>query len=490
MAQKPPPPQPQYVTELNDNDVELGRGSGPNDRKGNIHFRALCKDRKIAYIEAKSRDEKGRIASDIVFAVKNMGGRFLKRLSAEQVKKVGQSGEKAVYEVADEPTILEKTKQTLRQNRADFVAKVEKEVGRAPVVGAYPIQRKGYDKQTKVDAKKTEITIADINFDPIPFRQHSRLDSSGGMSSSSNSALLFLAELLGSSDKQGLSQPPHYESGISALSIEDMSVLLYDALDKRSKGMADSDQLYQSILNECSADEYMAEQLVSTLLTDSKSEKSNLTLTDQQKAALLRYEQRHEHNRMIEQQLHQQQQQLAQQHHFGQEQLPEAAATLFSTGSVFSSLIRQYNDHNINEQNQFLQQPNFFTNENNPTVSRRLVRRATFDGGEQIEPANYLDEPMSISYQAAKELTRTLGGSSFSLSVNSKSSSHREFSGSSSRNRKRHGSLDSSLQSLMSMSISEITYPGPCKREGSRGTLHEVKIKEEESDVARSIFPF
>eukprot|EP00984_Skeletonema_dohrnii_P014201 scaffold5944_cov67-Skeletonema_dohrnii-CCMP3373.AAC.1 len=128
-------PEFQYVTELRDHDVVLGRGSGPNDRQGNINFRSLCKDKKIAYIEATSRDEKGRIAADIVATVHGRGGRFLKRLTAEQAKNVDVQlrGADAVYELADQQTILEKTKQTLRQNRADFVAKVEKEVGKAPV---------------------------------------------------------------------------------------------------------------------------------------------------------------------------------------------------------------------------------------------------------------------------------------------------------------------------------------------------------------------
>jgi hypothetical protein len=480
----------QYVTELNEHDIILGRGSGPNDRQGNINFRLLCKERKIAYIEAKSRDEKGRIAADIVKTVHDRGGRFLKKLSPEQAKSVGFQRGEVVYELADEQPILEKTKQTLRQNRADFVAKVEKEEGRAPVVGAYPIQRKVDDTKQKKDNNKSKANNVMSNFDPIPLGQTSAELATIGV----DSAVKLLNSLFGFASSENSQE--HLKGGqkgfaeqsdVSALS--DMSGLLYDALDLQSKGLeTDSTLLYKSILKECSANEQMAEELVSVLLKDSKSEQSTPRLTGEQRALLLQYEQ------MKYQQWMQEQQQLPQQqqHPFGQlqynnlnaqkpaERPMDTADSLFSQGSVFSSLVRQYADHNQQIQ-ECDEQGNYSANSSDPTVNRRPSRRATLDGGETIEPSNYMDETMNISYQAAKELAKTLGGSSFSMSVKS-----REFSSSSSRgNRKRHGSLDSSLQSLMSMSISEITHPGPLKsREESRGSRDprpaEVRIRADE----------
>lgn len=480
----------QYVTELNEHDIILGRGSGPNDRQGNINFRLLCKERKIAYIEAKSRDEKGRIAADIVKTVHDRGGRFLKKLSPEQAKSAGFQRGEVVYELADEQPILEKTKQTLRQNRADFVAKVEKEEGRAPVVGAYPIQRKVDDNKQKKDNIKSKANNVMSNFDPIPLGQTSAELATIGV----DSAVKLLNSLFGFASSEnsqvhlkGGQKGFAEQSDVSALS--DMSGLLYDALDLQSKGMdTDSTRLYKSILKECSANEQMAEELVSILLKDSKSEQSTPRLTGEQRALLLQYEQ------MKYQQWMQEQQQLPQQqqHPFGQlqynnlnaqkpaERPMETADSLFSQGSVFSSLVRQYAGQNERIQ-ECDEQGNYSANSSDPTVNRRPSRRATLDGGEAIEPSNYMDETMNISYQAAKELAKTLGGSSFSMSVKS-----REFSSSSSRgNRKRHGSLDSSLQSLMSMSISEITHPGPLKsREESRGSRDprpaEVRIRADE----------
>ena len=114
----------QYVIDLNGTDVLCGRGSGPNDRTGNIEFRNLVFSRKAEYLAATTRDAKGRIATEIVEAVRSRGGRFLKKISPAQAKDAGFKRGVAVYELADEPTVLEKAKQTLRQNRAEFAAKV------------------------------------------------------------------------------------------------------------------------------------------------------------------------------------------------------------------------------------------------------------------------------------------------------------------------------------------------------------------------------
>ncbi len=91
---------------------------------------------------------------------------------------------------------------------------------------------------------------------------------------------------------------------------------------------------------------------------------------------------------------------------------------------------------------------------------------------------------MDISFKAARELNKALGGGSMSTLGIGTPANSRELSWSSSktRSRRRGGSLDSSMLSLMSMSISEITpHPGgPLKptREGSTGTPDEVKIKD------------
>ena len=114
----------QYIIDLNDIDVLCGRGSGPNGRTGNIEFRNLVLARKVEYLATSTRYDKGRIAAEIVEGVRSRGGRFLKKISPAQAKDAGFERGVDVYELADEPTVLEKAKQNLRQGRADFVAKV------------------------------------------------------------------------------------------------------------------------------------------------------------------------------------------------------------------------------------------------------------------------------------------------------------------------------------------------------------------------------
>jgi len=108
----------QYITKLSTYDVLCGRGSGPNEQEGNINFRDLVATRKAEYLGINPRDHKNktRIAREIVDAVRSRGGRFLKRADVENVK-----GRPKPYELADEPAVLEKAKQALRQNRTGWV---------------------------------------------------------------------------------------------------------------------------------------------------------------------------------------------------------------------------------------------------------------------------------------------------------------------------------------------------------------------------------
>ena len=102
----------QYITKLSTYDVVCGRGSGPNERVGNINFRGLVATRKAEYLTLHPRDSrnKTRIAREIVDTIRSRGGRFLKRADVEFLE-----GEPEPYELADEPAVLEKAKQALRQ---------------------------------------------------------------------------------------------------------------------------------------------------------------------------------------------------------------------------------------------------------------------------------------------------------------------------------------------------------------------------------------
>ena len=71
----------QFITDVLNNDVLCGRGSGPNERIGNWQFRSIVNSRKEEYLAIPPRDHynKNRIANEVVAAVRAGGGRFLKR---------------------------------------------------------------------------------------------------------------------------------------------------------------------------------------------------------------------------------------------------------------------------------------------------------------------------------------------------------------------------------------------------------------------------
>ena len=497
-------PEVQYVTNLHDHDVVLGRGSGPNDRRGNINFRSLCKEKKIAYIEAKSRGEKGRIAADIVATVHSRGGKFVKKLSTEQARKAGfamKRGDADVYEVADEKTMLEKTKQTLRQNRADFVAEVEKEQGVAPVVGAYPIhQRKSEsdaDNNIPKEVEPMAVNSSGIendndsnivnNIDPIPLGQSCGLDSMNHPNMRRSSAKMLLSALFGSSsDNNNSNFANSTRSMMSTMSTMDMSEILYDVLNMRSNGTeTDSDNLFQSILNDCDIDEHMAEQVVAAMVQDSKSQSSAFGFTGEQKDLLLQYEEMQNYQLGRHQRQHGQEQQ--QQHNIAQHDLNDNANSTYTMGdSVFSSLVRNYQDDDVHDHLSGVYEGDCGNDDDggdDPAHYRRNFRRSKTTGSERehnIEPANINDESMEFSYRTAKDIQRALFENSSTTNM-SKGTKMGEYSSSSSNrmNRWRSNSFDESMRSFMSMSLSELNEdPGPLpSRENSRGAPDEVKLK-------------
>mmetsp|Transcript_8356 Transcript_8356/g.24053 ORF Transcript_8356/g.24053 Transcript_8356/m.24053 type:complete len:562 (-) Transcript_8356:64-1749(-) len=119
-----------YCLELNQNDVLLGRGTGANDHQGNIDFRTLIKQTQAEYTSAKVRGEKTRIARRVIATVqKQFGGRFLRKLTPGEARKVpGSSGNsvgneaeagtppaKSIFAVVvDDNTLVQKTKQAFR----------------------------------------------------------------------------------------------------------------------------------------------------------------------------------------------------------------------------------------------------------------------------------------------------------------------------------------------------------------------------------------
>jgi hypothetical protein len=96
------------IRELGQNDVLLGRGTGPNESIGNVHFRSLVRDSIQTPGFSPTPDGKSEFAQVIVNTVKARNGRFVKRVNITR-KNCGD----VFVEVPDRVS-LDKTKQTFR----------------------------------------------------------------------------------------------------------------------------------------------------------------------------------------------------------------------------------------------------------------------------------------------------------------------------------------------------------------------------------------
>ena len=103
------------ITELNDNDVLLGRGSRSNQFIGNQQFRRLIEMRRVEYNWAHKNKEKNKIARELFAQIKLLGGRFLKLVESDT--SADDPAEEEVWYEVEESVALEKCKQSLREQR-------------------------------------------------------------------------------------------------------------------------------------------------------------------------------------------------------------------------------------------------------------------------------------------------------------------------------------------------------------------------------------
>lgn len=98
------------VTELRPHDVMMGRGLQASEYEGNKRLRRMVQSRREAYVQAKSREGKQKIAQEIIAAIRVQGGRFLRRHVAFLD---GQA--RSVWQSIEEPEeMIGKVKQLLR----------------------------------------------------------------------------------------------------------------------------------------------------------------------------------------------------------------------------------------------------------------------------------------------------------------------------------------------------------------------------------------
>eukprot|EP00980_Cylindrotheca_fusiformis_P018091 scaffold5810_cov109-Cylindrotheca_fusiformis.AAC.1 len=106
---RPPlkPPSETTIDKIEATDVLCGRGGETNHHPGNIQYRLLVKAFQPLYVSAKRR-EKPLIAQCIVYSVRQVGGRFLKRRKDKEWEDVGNTKAR------------EKTSQALREGAPEL----------------------------------------------------------------------------------------------------------------------------------------------------------------------------------------------------------------------------------------------------------------------------------------------------------------------------------------------------------------------------------
>jgi hypothetical protein len=97
------------LEELGPNDVLLGRGTGPNEYAGNIRFRALvCEVISTSDFATVNSGSKSRLSASVVIAIKERGGKFVKKVSGSSRRR------EDFYKEVTHTIALGKTKQSFR----------------------------------------------------------------------------------------------------------------------------------------------------------------------------------------------------------------------------------------------------------------------------------------------------------------------------------------------------------------------------------------
>jgi hypothetical protein len=176
------------VVDLQPQDVLLGRGTGPNEHPGNRMFRSLVEQKKDEHMFCTSRSDKDQLVQDIIHAVSDRGGRFLrkeKRVKGKKKQKKQYSDSKhgprrdddddydVYYEVAEEQAVTEKTRQVFqyfsRRKRTDARSAAEDapEAQRRMVVSATHSSTRSSNGIVDAEASTTRMRIPNDAIYPV-----------------------------------------------------------------------------------------------------------------------------------------------------------------------------------------------------------------------------------------------------------------------------------------------------------------------------------
>jgi hypothetical protein len=104
------------ITELQTNDVIMGRGAGMIHNMGNVRYRELVATRKKEYVRAERNHKKQTIAKQILAEIAHRNGRFVRKVETpEEAKALGIPEGTQAWVLASSDVVLEKVKQALRE---------------------------------------------------------------------------------------------------------------------------------------------------------------------------------------------------------------------------------------------------------------------------------------------------------------------------------------------------------------------------------------
>jgi hypothetical protein len=104
--------QPSLILgDLGEHDVLLGRGTGPNENRGNKHFRDLLGKYKKVYSESDTRMAKTDIVCHTIREVKMKHGRFVEKVAGRNPRDWGGG---AVYKEVEDNVAFNKTRTAFR----------------------------------------------------------------------------------------------------------------------------------------------------------------------------------------------------------------------------------------------------------------------------------------------------------------------------------------------------------------------------------------
>lgn len=151
----PVPTTPVILRQLTADDILLGRGALAIGNEGNVRFRSIVRQRKQEYKATNHRGTKDIIARQIIQAVRNCKGRFVRRLdSLDERAQYGIADADDAWVVADDDVMLQKVKQSLRDKDPE------------PRPGFHILPQQLISSPTRNTLSKSE-TVVDAAYSPI-----------------------------------------------------------------------------------------------------------------------------------------------------------------------------------------------------------------------------------------------------------------------------------------------------------------------------------